>query len=688
MRTQRTRRFSLFALAAALAYPSAAWAHATLVGTSPRDGAVLATAPAAVRLQFDDAVQPAGGTVVVRNDTGGSVLAAKPRLEGGGKVLVLPLARPLRDGDYSVRWRALSDDGHFVTGVLAFAVGAGRAPPSSVLAEGGGNPSALDVASRMFLFAGLLVAAGTALSSVAVFSPALRGSGVAMHERLRAAAVEQRAFVLLVAGGCVLFAAGVAGVVRHTDWSTRFGAAYGTGLVVAFVAGLCAALSAFSRELRLVAILAALALVAVPSVAGHALDAGRPWPNVVVDMAHVGAAAAWTGALVALLAVVPGAARALGAGGSAFARRAVARASDVALVSVAVLAGTGVARAWFEVGAVRHLWDTGYGRALLVKTVLLGALVAVGWVNRTRLLPVERLAGMRRTVPVELVLVAGIVVAVAFLTQLRPGVDAPQAAPRGVAAAPPFSLAPPPPPPRGALVLAREAGTYAVAIAVQPARQTATILASSGGGADGLHVLINGRSARSCGHGCYAAAGVPLRQTRVGFGGRDVVFTLPRGAVPAEALLRRATRSFDRLRSVVYRERLASSPTRALETLWRVEAPNRLEYRIRGGAQAIVVGARRWDRARAGGRWHPSAISPLDLPAAPWGEQVTNAYLLARHSDVDIVAWANPSIPAWFTARLDRRTALPRSLTMTAAAHFMRHRYLEFNRPLGIRPPR
>jgi hypothetical protein len=99
------------------------------------------------------------------------------------------------------------------------------------------------------------------------------------------------------------------------------------------------------------------------------------------------------------------------------------------------------------------------------------------------------------------------------------------------------------------------------------------------------------------------------------------------------------------------------------------------------------VGPRRWDRARAGGRWQPSSISPLDLPAAPWGEQETNAYLLERHGDVDVVAWANPSIPAWFTARLDRRTALPRSMTMTAAAHFMHHRYLEFNRPLGIRPP-
>jgi len=126
----------------------------------------------------------------------------------------------------------------------------------------------------------------------------------------------------------------------------------------------------------------------------------------------------------------------------------------------------------------------------------------------------------------------------------------------------------------------------------------------------------------------------------------------------------------------------------ALETLWRIEAPNRLEYRIRGGAQAVVVGGRRWDRTSADGAWRESAISPLALPAPPWGRRATNAHLLRREGGVDVVSWANPSIPAWFTARLDRRTALPRSLRMTAAAHFMRHTYLEFNRPLSIRPPR
>ena len=47
-----------------------------------------------------------------------------------------------------------------------------------------------------------------------------------------------------------------------------------------------------------------------------------------------------------------------------------------------------------------------------------------------------------------------------------------------------------------------------------------------------------------------------------------------------------------------------------------------------------------------------------------------------------------PLGPTWFTVTLDRRTSRPRGLRMTTAAHFMTHRYLRFNAPLRIKPPR
>src|SRR5436853_3288000 len=190
---------------------------------------------------------------------------------------------------------------------------------------------------------------------------------------------------------------------------------------------------------------AALLLLPGPSIAGHALDRGRSPLEVVDDIVHVAAASVWLGGLLAL-------GLALRRGGERGAL--VRRFSTIAAVSVVVLAVTGVVRALSELASVSQIWTTGYGRALVAKTALLLVLVALGWVNRYRLVPRLELAALRRNVAAELVLFAALVVAVALLTDLRPGRD------RNAAAA--IASGPPPLPAKGMVVQARESGDYAV----------------------------------------------------------------------------------------------------------------------------------------------------------------------------------------------------------------------------------
>jgi hypothetical protein len=168
--------------------------------------------------------------------------------------------------------------------------------------------------------------------------------------------------------------------------------------------------------------------------------------------------------------------------------------------------------------------------------------------------------------------------------------------------------------------------------------------------------------------------------------GTVLVFRLPAGARPAAALVRRATRAFRALRSVSYVERLASSPRNRVVADFTLERPNRLEYRIRGGAAGIVIGARRWDRPRRGA-WVASPQQPIPQPEPLWAGGVTNAYILETTPSTYVVSFLNPNGPAWFTVTFDRRTLLPQALSMTAAAHFMTHRYSAFNTPRRIRPP-
>jgi hypothetical protein len=115
-------------------------------------------------------------------------------------------------------------------------------------------------------------------------------------------------------------------------------------------------------------------------------------------------------------------------------------------------------------------------------------------------------------------------------------------------------------------------------------------------------------------------------------------------------------------------------------TRWRLEAPNRFSYSIRGGAQAIVIGGRRWDRDSPTGRWQESPQTPLPQPAVPF-KRATNVWQVSTHH----IVFVDPSIPAYFDLEFHER---PTSLHMTAASHFMVDRYVNFGSTPRLRPPR
>ena len=297
-----------------------------------------------------------------------------------------------------------------------------------------------------------------------------------------------------------------------------------------------------------------------------------------------------------------------------------------------------------------------------------------------------------RTFVVAAVAVAAAVGALVALTQLLPG---------GTAARPriqPAQVSGPPAPPPGALVLSREAGVYGVAVEIERRSLTAIVLSPRGGGASGLRVsflLAPGGSVRTkrCGAGCYRAA-ITRRPRSVRLlvaGAPPVDFAVPASARPADAIVRRAAQTMRSLKTLVYREQLASSPTNAIVTVWKLQAPNRLAYSIDTGIAGIVVGPRRWDRSSPKQKWVESAQFPLHVMQPAWGSEAVDARLLATGSVRGRPAWhvsfANPQIPAFFDVWIDKTTGRTLELDMTAAAHFMHHDYLRFNGPLAIRPP-
>ena len=608
---------------------------------------MLATPPGDVRLLFDDQIRPAGGDLAV-DSRGRSVLAGPARRPAGNpRALVVPLRPGLGRGSYTVRWRVVSDDGHLISGVLAFAVGAGSARPVPTLSAGGGGPSAANVLLRLLFLAGVLVAGGAALTA-------------------RVLAAGRRLEALVVGAGLALVAAGGFGLLAAEPGgdATRFGRVTEAAAIAGAVGAAASLGSLLLPALGLLASALGVGVLAAPTLAGHALDPRRLRALIALaDFAHLAAAAVWIGGLV-LLAL----------SSSPRARRLF---PWIAAGAVGVLGAASIGRAVAAFPSLASLVDTGYGRAVLVKTGVVAAVLGLGWSNRRRLARAGFFA--------ELVLLAGIVAAVAVLTDLRPPVRGTVVA----ASAPP----PPLPPPRDALVLAAEDDDVAIGFAASPRRSRiaarVTALGPDGKGVDGLDVEIGGKAASPCGPGCYGAT-VPVpeppRRVRVRVGRRSLVFTLPaRWPAPsAAATVRRVDRVFRSLRTLVIHERLASSPRDVVVTTYRVEAPNRLEYRIAGGPQAVIVGRARWDRLRPGAPWQRSATEPLRQPEPFWGsDPMRNAHLLGPGR----ASFYDPRLPAWFELTFDPRTHRLLALKMTAMAHFMRHRYSGFDRPLRIVPP-
>ncbi|CEA09012.1 Copper resistance protein C precursor [Arthrobacter saudimassiliensis] len=111
-------------LAATLATAPTALAHDQLISANPADGDVLAEPPAAVELVFSAELMDLGNEIRVEDAAGADVTGGELQLQR--ETLTQPLAA-LEDGTYEVTWRAVSSDGHPITGSFGFQVGSGGA---------------------------------------------------------------------------------------------------------------------------------------------------------------------------------------------------------------------------------------------------------------------------------------------------------------------------------------------------------------------------------------------------------------------------------------------------------------------------------------------------------------------------------------------------------------------------------
>ncbi|WP_405804389.1 copper resistance protein CopC [Streptomyces sp. NBC_00210] len=436
--TIRRASVVLLVLIAVLLCAPTASAHTELTSSTPKDGARLDHVPPIVQLTFSEPVDPAE----VRVTAGGRKLAVtRPDARHPRAVAVaVPKSVGAAGKRLTLVWRVTDEhDGHATAGKLSFQVRA--------VAAGPGDEDAVPAPSRM------LRESVTAARWVEYLALALFVGGLGFLTLLWPQGSEDRRArtVLTLAWVC-----GLAATVAGTGLQGAYAAmgSLGDALDPATYADALAGEAGIARAARaLLWLLATVVLAAVlqggertarspgwrvgaavvclgllrtVGMSGHGTEGTHSGWGAVADLVHLLGISLWIGGLVLLLTgVLP--------------RRrpdelaaVVHRYSTLAGVSVTAVAAAGVVLSWQVLRSFGALFDTSYGRLLLVKVALLATVLLVAqrsrsWV-RTRLDIAVLLRGDRTTVrpfvysvAAETGLVLAVLAAASLLVTAAPG---------------------------------------------------------------------------------------------------------------------------------------------------------------------------------------------------------------------------------------------------------------------------
>ena len=467
------RRAGMVAALAVLSVPVALWAHAHLRRSEPAANARLASPPSAIRLWFTERPELAFTRVRLRAaDSSEIALGTAARMTDDPMGVTVSIAPLLPPGKYTVLWRTAAADGHASSGSFGFEL-AGAAPvvaatdtnPTPHIAGSNAVVSADSVAApstslnasaatRWLEFMALLAVVGAVVFRLGVLPRAARAMAGTLPDETRleiadtARRLAQSALVLLLITTVSRLyneTRTVIGADRAVDRAalaatlgTRWGIGWSIGAAGMVIAAIGFVLVRRRRSEAgwVVAAIGAVAAVCSPALTGHASTTTPVGAAIATDVAHVLAACAWLGTLLTLLfaalPLVRGARSMAGLGSGALVASLVRAFHPIALTCASVVVASGLLAAWLRLPSVASLWESNYGRILLLKLAFVALVVVLGALNWRRLLPTlgdDRAARrITRTASAELTIAALVLAVTAVLVSTSPPESAARAA--------------------------------------------------------------------------------------------------------------------------------------------------------------------------------------------------------------------------------------------------------------------
>jgi methionine-rich copper-binding protein CopC len=109
-------------LVAATMAASVAQAHGKIESSQPKADSELQSPPKEIRLQFNEALEPAFSKIELSDAKNAKVTLAKAEIDKTNHKVMFAAVPALQPGQYRVRWSTMTHDGHKTKGQFAFRV--------------------------------------------------------------------------------------------------------------------------------------------------------------------------------------------------------------------------------------------------------------------------------------------------------------------------------------------------------------------------------------------------------------------------------------------------------------------------------------------------------------------------------------------------------------------------------------
>lgn len=408
--------------------PKSASAHAYVVKSNPAENETLKKAPSVVKIEFDEDIQVSSfNTLFVRDTSGKRVDLKDAHIDKKNKkILEAGLKENLKNGLYSIQWKAISADGHPIQGVIPFHIGLAEAGTDDIKVEEMGYVPQIDmIMERGILYTSFSLFIGVLLFNLILYKGSasqvqsrskkiiwisLFGIFISLLFNLPLQAKINADVSWLEAFDPLLLKETLQLSVFGYVWITQM-ALISMLMIVTYFAVKSERLSSF--KVWSIPIVLFIGLLVMKAFNSHAYGLKFKEIAVVMDFLHLFAASLWIGGLSSIVLLL---------------RKeddkwtmywdAIKRFSPWATGTVIVILLTGLFNSTFFIPTIHSLFDTKYGLALLAKILLFVCMGILGIIHYVK----GRMRAQRRlgaTVKVEFIIGIIVFVIVAFMTNVQ-----------------------------------------------------------------------------------------------------------------------------------------------------------------------------------------------------------------------------------------------------------------------------